>query len=112
MGAPRSAWLKSLGVASPWGLPGVGARPSGAGGTVLGMCGDIHPHPGPLRTTNVTSLRLHAAEEWETLLAARRVDELWEVWTWAAEESLLALSQEALTVVGGAWAGVFRRQGP
>ena len=30
--------------------------------------------------------------KWDSLLAARHVDALWEFWTWAAEESLLALS--------------------
>ena len=43
--------------------------PSGASGTGLGMCGDMHPNPGPLRTAvaNNTSLHLHAAKvaSWE-----------------------------------------------
>ena len=69
MGAPRSGWLELLWVAGPGGLLGVGAYPIGAGGRGLGMCGDIHPNPGPLRTVvaNVTSLRLHAVEvaSWE-----------------------------------------------
>ena len=30
--------------------------------------------------------------KWDSLLAPWRVDALWEFWTWAAEESLLALS--------------------
>ena len=44
----------------------------------------------------------------ETLLAARRLDELWAFWTWAAEESLLALSQEALTDPGAGAHGGWR----
>ena len=64
VGATCSGWLKLLGVAGPWGLPGLGTRPSGARGTGLGMCGDIHLHPGPLRTAvaSVTFLRPCAAE--------------------------------------------------
>ena len=38
--------------------------------------------------------------KWDSLLAPWRSDALWEFWTWAAEESLLALSQEALTDPG------------
>ena len=34
--------------------------------------------------------------KWKTLPAARRVDELWAFLTWVAEESVLALSKEAL----------------
>ena len=34
---------------------------------------------------------------WDSLLAARRVDAVWELWMWAAEESVLALSEEAMT---------------
>ena len=34
--------------------------------------------------------------DWDRLLALREVDALWSYWTWAAEESLLALSVPAL----------------
>ena len=34
-----------------------------------------------------------ALYKWDSLLAAWRGDEPWEFWTWAAEESLLALSE-------------------
>ena len=69
VGPPRFRWLELFSVAGPGGLPRVGECPSGAEGTGLGMCGDIHLNPGPLHTAvaNVTSLRLHAAEvaPWE-----------------------------------------------
>ena len=35
--------------------------------------------------------------KWDSLLAARRVEVLHDFWTWAGEESLLALFQEAPT---------------
>ena len=38
--------------------------------------------------------------KWDLLLAARRVDALWELRRWAAAKCLLALSVEALTDPG------------
>ena len=56
----------------------------------------IPPLPREERVPLVQSLQDPLGPWWHAELAARDVDHLWSTWTWAAEETLLALSVPGL----------------
>ena len=80
------------------------------GGQSTGVAGGAPPPPPPPDITPEWEPDLqHVLGEaplsvyqgkWDSLMAAQQADALWGFWTWAVEESLLALSRVSLTDLG------------